>query len=133
MVSVSPHIRQLLRGPLDSFDKLEMVVALWKAPAHTSSARELAARVQLPVDLIERATADLTVARLVEVAGGLIRLTPTALQSAAVADLVTLYDEDRILIVRVLSEIAMDKIRGMAARAFADAFQVRKKPEDDDG
>lgn len=87
----------------------------------------------LPLDIVSRAVDDLTLAGFVENAGGLTRLTASAEDLAAVKELVDLYDEDRILVVRALSQIAMDKIRGMAARTFADAFKLRKKREDDDG
>jgi hypothetical protein len=50
----------------------------------------------------------------------------------AMDEIATLYDEDRLLVVRTLTEIALDRLRGMAARAFADAFQLRKKKENDE-
>jgi hypothetical protein len=131
--AVPSQVRRLLEGPLDTFEKLEIAVALWHAAAHTRSAREIATQAQLPLELIERALGDLIAASFVELAGGLARLVGRAEQLADVQALVELYESDRIVIVRLLSEISMHKIRGMAARAFADAFQLRKKPEDDDG
>lgn len=108
-------------------------MVLWTAAARTQSPRELAARVQLPIDLVERALDDLVRARFVELAGGLARLTIPANLVPDVQALVELYATDRILIVRTLSELALGRVRGMAARAFADAFVLRKKSEDDDG
>ncbi len=129
----SPAVRRLLESPLDSFEKLEIVVALHRTAARTSSNAELASAIALPLEIVSRAVDELVRAGFVENAGGLTRLTASPADRAAVGELVELYDEDRILVVRALSQIAMDKIRGMAARTFADAFKLRKKREDDDG
>ncbi len=133
MSRVSPKLRRLLEAPLDTFEKLEICMVLWTAAARTQSPRELAARVQLPIDLVEHALADLVAAHFVELAGGLARLTVPADLVPDVQALVELYATDRLTIVRTLSELAMDRVRSMAARAFADAFQIRKKREGDDG
>jgi hypothetical protein len=133
MSRITPQLRRLLEAPLDTFEKLEICMVLWTATARTQSPRELAARIQLPLDLVERALEDLVAAKYVELAGGLARLTVPAALVPDVQALVELYATDRILIVRTLSELAMDRVRGMAARAFADAFLIRKKSEDDDG
>ncbi|MBA3463055.1 MAG: hypothetical protein H0T46_24070 [Deltaproteobacteria bacterium] len=126
-------MRRLLEDSLDTFEKLEIAVALWHATAHTRSARELATHTQLPIDSIERALAELVAAKFVELAGGLARLVIQQAQREHLKTLVELYEGDRILFVRLLSEISVTKIRGMAARAFAEAFQLRKKQEDNDG
>lgn len=133
MSGVPSQVRRLLEDSLDTFEKLEIAVALWRATAHTRSARELATDTRLPIDTIERALGELVAAKFVELAGGLARLAIPAAQREHLGMLVELYEGDRILFVRLLSEISMTKIRGMAARAFADAFQLRKKPEDGDG
>lgn len=129
----SPAVRRLLESPLDSFEKLEIVVALHRTAVHTSSNAELARAVALPLEIVVRAVDELTRAGFVQHAGGLTRLTIDAADLAALGELVALYDEDRILVVRALSQISMDKIRGMAARTFAGAFKLRRKREDDDG
>ncbi len=133
MPAVPSQVRRLLEDPLDTYEKLEVAVALWHAAAHTSSAREITTLTQLPIESVERALSELVAARFVELAGGLARLVVPAAQREHLRTLVELYEADRILFVRLLSEISMTKIRGMAARAFADAFQLRRKPEDDDG
>jgi hypothetical protein len=133
MSRITPQLRRLLESPLDTFEKLEVCMMLWTATARTQSPRELSARIQLPVDLVERALEELVAAKFVELAGGLARLTVPAHLVDDVQALVELYATDRILIVRTLSELAVNRVRSMAARAFADAFQLRKKSEDDDG
>lgn len=129
----SAVVRRLLDAPLDGFEKLEIVLALHRAPASTSSTPELIRQLQLGRDEVERAVDELRRASTVEVAGGLVRLTVSAEEGAAIAELAQLYDDDRLLVVRTMSEIAMDRIRGMAARTFADAFTIKRKKGDGDG
>jgi len=132
-VPPSAAIRRLLFAPLDSFEKLEVVVALYRASAHTSSVAALAKLCELSPDITSRTIDELARAGFVEGAEGLTRLTAGTEDLAAIGELVAVYDDDRIVIVRALSEISMDKIRRMAARTFADAFNLRKKREDDGG
>jgi hypothetical protein len=133
MSRVPSQVRRLLEEPLDTFEKLEITSVLWHAAAHTQSPPEIATRTQLPLEMIERALADLVHAKFVQLSGGLARLSVRPEQRDGVQALVEMYEADRIQVVRLLSEISMTKIRGMAARAFAEAFQLRKKPEGDDG
>ncbi len=131
--SATASVRRLLESPFDSFEKLEVGIALFEAPAHTSSIPELASKLGLTRELVERAVLELARTGIVHVAGGLTRLTVSGADAPAFAELARLYEEDRLLVVRIMSEVAMDRIRGMAARTFADAFQLRKKKDDDDG
>jgi hypothetical protein len=62
-----------------------------------------------------------------------VRFTPKADWGAAIDELARLYEEDRLLVVTSMVAISMDRIRGMAARTFADSFQFRKTKEPDDG
>lgn len=133
MSKPSAAVRRLLEAPFDSFEKLEVGVALCKATAHTSSVPELSKALSMPRDLVERAIDELARAAAVNHAGGLVRLTLGADDGRALGELTQLYDDDRITVVRMMSEVAMDKIRGMAARTFADAFTLKKKKEDGDG
>jgi hypothetical protein len=123
--------RRLLDGKLDSFEKLELSIALYRAPAHSLSLSELSTKLQLSIHIVDRGIDELARAGIVQAAGGLARLTIDAQDLPALDEIAAFYDEDRLLVVRTLTEIAMDRIRGMAARAFADAFQLRKKKEED--
>jgi hypothetical protein len=134
-VRPSAAIRRLLTTPLDSFEKLEIVIALYKAPARTSSVAELATQCGLAVEVATRVVEELAGARFVDRSSGLIRLSVGSDDLAAITELVEVYDDDRIVIIRALSMSAMDKIRGMAARTFAAAFKIRRKrrSRDEDG
>lgn len=129
---LSAAVRQVLEAQYDSFEKLEIGLALQRAPAQTSSVPELTRLVQLPEDVVDRTVDELCRAGTVHVAGGLVRLTLQPHAAAAAAELAELYDEDRVLVARTLSEISLEKIRGMAARTFADAFQLRKNKKKGD-
>lgn len=124
---VPPLVHRLLSGPLDTFEKLEVAVGIGRAPVQTSSLGELVTVVQMPRDQIEAGVAALRELDWLDVAGGLLRLVPPAADRAAFAALLELYEDDRPLIARVVSEIAMEKIRCMAARAFAEAFVANHK------
>jgi predicted methyltransferase len=127
---VLPHIRRLLESPLDSFEKLEVLTVLVHATTGTSSVRVLALMTDLPLDVIAQVLEDLRAARIVATSGGLARLTATGEMASGVREVVDLYESDRPLVAQVLAERSMDRIRGMAARAFAEAFGPRKKPGD---
>jgi hypothetical protein len=68
-------------------------------------------------------------------ADGAISLAPrTAEDRAALDELARVYDEDKIALVKAIAETAMDRLRNLAGRAFAEAFVIRKKPGgNDDG
>lgn len=116
---------------LDSFEKIEIAIALHRAEAQTLAVRELEDKLQLSSQVIERGLDELVHATAVHVAGGFARLTLRAQDLPAMDEIAALYDEDRLLVIRTLTEIAMDRMRGMAARAFAGAFQLRRKNEED--
>jgi hypothetical protein len=60
-------------------------------------------------------------------------MPPTEADRRAVTELVEIYRADRAIVVRVLGELAMGRIRGMAAKAFSDAFVIKGKKGDSDG
>jgi DNA-binding transcriptional regulator YhcF (GntR family) len=123
--------RRLLDVLLNSFERLEITIALYRAPAHTLSVPELITKLQLPSNVVDRGLEELERAGAVQVVNSVVRLTLDAQDIPAMDEVAALYEEDRLLVVRTLTEIAMDKIRGITARAFADAFQLRKKKEED--
>lgn len=118
---------------ISTFEKLELVVALHGSPRATSSIDELSRTLKLPKDAIRQTAIELRAAALVELTsrGEVQLLPPTEHDRAALAELVRLYAEDRMTIVKALGEIAMERLRSMAARAFSEAFILRKKPPKD--
>jgi DNA-binding transcriptional regulator YhcF (GntR family) len=123
--------RRLLGTMLNSFEKLEITIALHRAATRMLSVHELTAKLGLSSHVVERGIDELVRAGMVELASDVARLTLDPQDIPAMDEIAALYDEDRLLVVRKLTEISMEKMRGMAARAFADAFQLRKKKEED--
>lgn len=124
--------RRLLDVMLNSFEKLEITIALHRTASHASSVSELSTKLGLASHIVERGVDELVRAGAVQLVDGVARLTLDAKDIPAMDEIAVIYDDDRLLVVRTLTEISMDKIRGMAARAFADAFQLRRKKEDGD-
>jgi DNA-binding transcriptional ArsR family regulator len=128
----------LLAHRINSFEKLEIVVALHRAPHSTMSVDELCRALGLAREVVSQTVIDLRRAALVELTlrGDLRLLPPTNQEYTAVAELARLYHEDRMTLAKALGEIALDRLRSMTSRAFADAFVLRKKLKkrgDDDG
>ncbi len=121
---------ELLTNRIDSFEKLELVVALHDAPRTTLSMDALAEVLKLRRSGVRQAAEALHAAALVDLlsSGEVQLLPPTNGDREAVAELVRLYHDDRITVITALGEIAVERIRTMASRVFADAFVIRKKP-----
>lgn len=124
-------VRTLLETKLDSFEKLEIVRAL-RASGQSMSFSDLEAACRLSSDLVEDTLPSLERAKLVErdAANRRVRLG-TASNDPRFARLMQLYDEDRAGVLAALSSTVMQRLRSMAARAFAEAFVIRKKRDDD--
>jgi hypothetical protein len=123
-------VTELLTNRVDSFEKLEIIIALHAAPRTTMTVDDLCRALNLSREDVREATTDLRIASLVAVSsGGEVQLLPpTSRDRTAITDLVQSYQEDRLGVVKAMGEIAVNRIRGMTARAFADAFVIRKKP-----
>ena len=130
-------IDELLTNRIDSFEKLELVVALHAAPRMAMPIDELCRALKLPTAVVRQAALELRSASLVQMtsSGDVQLLPPTSRDHALVSELVQLYQDERLGVVKAMGEIAVARIRGMASRVFADAFVIRKKPPEggDDG
>lgn len=137
MTTALPHgVRELLQSRINSFEKLELVVALHGAPRATMSIEQLANQLKTTRGIVQSAALELRTAALVEVtsAGEVHLIPPSSRDAAALDELVRCYRDDPFAVVKALGEIALERIRNMAAHAFADAFVLRKKPGgSDDG
>lgn len=121
-------VRELL-GRIATFEKLELLVLLHRTPRPAMPINEAAAALALDHDAVRQAAIELNTSALVEVTarGELQLLPPTSRDRDAVRDLVQLYDQDRVAVIKTLGEIAMQRIRDMAAQTFVDAIGARKK------
>ena len=131
--AVSPAVRALLAETLDTFEKLEIAIALQRAPLHSLSIEELVRAIgNLARDQIEHGVAELVAAGVCSATLRIVRLTPTPTDAPTYAALVEQYDRDHAAIAQAISEVAMEKIRGMAARTFAEAFHATRKRGDNE-
>jgi hypothetical protein len=62
-----------------------------------------------------------------------VKLVATPEELDVIAEGAQFYESSPRKVISLLSTIAMDRIRGMAARSFADAFTIRKKKDEGDG
>lgn len=129
----SQALRQLLETKLDTFEKIELVLLLRGASASVAVA-ELARQLQVGEDVLRRLANDLARTRLVAIdSSDSVRITASDAELEVIEEASELYKRDRSHVIMLLSAIAMDRIRGMSARSFADAFTIRKKKDDDNG
>ena len=124
-------VRRLLLGPVDSFEKLEVILALREATGSAMALDALAARAGVRVEHVEDAVAELVTAGLVErLPDGGCRVARAA-DAAALDELATAWATRRPAVLKAMTGRAVGRIRASAARAFADAFRLR--PPKDDG
>jgi len=119
---IPPEVVELLRGRIDSFEKLELVVALHRAPAQTISVEAASRQLHLPRDVVRQVVQELRAASLVFHGrnGEIQLLPPTERDRTSLLALVRTYDENRLAIVKTLNAKAMDRIRDLATFAFTD-------------
>ena len=123
---LSQDLQSLLERALDTFEKLELVLVL-RGAAGPLSISDLAVQLQVGRDALRRVAVDVADSGIVEmVDGDAVRLRPGTWDSP-IAEAAAIYETDPTRLMRCLSSIAMEKIRGLAARTFADAFRIRKK------
>jgi hypothetical protein len=122
-------VRSLLESKLDSFEKLEIMERL-HASGQRMSRDEIEAACGLRSDVVVETLVELEQLRLVERdRSGQIHASGSL--SPELSTLLQLYRADRVAVLSKLSSIAMQRIRSMAARTFADAFVFRRKRGDD--
>ena len=126
------NVRSLLENGVNTFEKLELIILLHGALRTVMSLAELTRRLGLESEVVRLAAAELRDAALVELSstGELQLLPPTSRDYEAVNELVRLYEDDRLTIVKAIGEIAMGRIRTLASQAFGEAFVVRKNRGD---
>lgn len=122
-------VRTLLETQLDSFEKLE-IMELLHATGRGMSRDEIEVACELRSEVVLETLVELEQLRLVErSSSGQIHISGG--MRPGLATLLQLYRADRVGVLSTLSSIAMQRIRSMAARTFADAFVFRRKRDND--
>jgi len=121
----------LLHERLAGLDELEVLLLVRREAPQGVSTSEVADRLGLPMSSSEAALESLcSVSLLVSDGGGggaerrYAYHPDTPELDGVVSSLVTVYGERRLEVMRVLSNLALDRIRSAAARTFADAFVI---------
>ena len=127
-VEIPAEVRQLIDGPVDSVEKLEVLFLAWREQDTVWTVATTAGRLRLPAESVATALAELDSGKLLAADGPGYRYAPSSeADRAAVTKLCTLYDADRLLLLREITNLALTRIRSSAARAFSDAFRFRKR------
>jgi hypothetical protein len=118
-----------LLGVVDSLEKLELICRLHRERDRGHRAAELATEIGTIAEAAGPALGELVESGLAarDRGGGYWYVPANDELDRAVAELVHLYDEDPLRVLRAISKAAFDRIRSNAARAFADAFVIRRK------
>lgn len=115
-------------------DDLEVLVLLHGAPTTEWEVDMIARHLRLPKTELEAALGRLTAAGLLYRAGGRYAYRSDDPATVAGVDaLAELYTRRPTAIMRVLTRLALERVRSSAARAFANAFVFRKPRRDEDG
>ena len=115
-------VKRLLSDVIDSFEKLEIVVHVYRAGFQLAPAAEIAKTVSVPLDEVQDCLDALRAARALDPAGP---------WRSSIDALVKLYDDDRIEVLNLMTRTALERVRKEAARVFADAFVIRPKKKGD--
>jgi hypothetical protein len=127
---LSPALRALLDDKLDTLEKLEVVLALADAPSATASVADLALQLQVGHEVLRQVVDEIARSGLVAVAEDAVTLRATAEEQPLLAQAANIYAHNRHEMMRIMTRVGMERIRRMAARTFADAFQIRRKKKD---
>lgn len=125
-------VTELLRDRVETYEQLEVLLALHATPHRPWHADALAEALRTSAELVAAALAGL-------VAGGLVATSGTGLRTeyryapdperpddaAAVDALATAYATQRLELVKLMSANAIERVRAAAARTFADAFLLK--------
>ena len=126
-------VRELAVQVLDSFEKLEVVTCLARKRTAMSQ-DELASALRIERTELVEPLAALASEQVIAATVSGYELVDGGKWTKHVGQLASLYEEDRIAVVTIMSEAALSRLRRQANRAFADAFVIRaKKKGDSDG
>ncbi len=133
MVSESPEsLREFLRTCVPSYEALEILLLMAQEPPKAWHAAELSAACKLADDLVGLALESLCAAGLLEVLEPSgqrgYRFAPESdALGARVVELGRAYDEQRLLVIRLMSENALERLRGAAVSRLAEAFLFERR------
>jgi len=123
------ELRLFLRDNVSSFEELETLLFLARAPRRAWPVADVAAALSLSDDAIRTAVAGLPSSLLVREEGAsapVCRYAAGPDLQPVVERLLRAYDERRVVILQIMSANAMERVRSAAARHLADAFRLER-------
>jgi hypothetical protein len=125
------ELRVFLLAHVDTFEVLEILLAMHEHPEVVLTAEQAALQLDLPPDDVRRSLEQL-VARgfCVKEPGPAYRYEPRPALRDGVQDLADVRATSPGTIARLMSMNATEKIRTMTAEVFADAFIFRRRKRD---
>jgi hypothetical protein len=127
------ELQRLVASHVSSFERLEVLALLARRRADVWEADQIATELRLPARLVRGACDGLLSGGILERdPQGRYRYAPSVPAMAIDCDaLCAQYQADPIQIITAISALAFERLRSSAARAFADAFRIRK-PDDEE-
>ena len=134
--TLTDEVRAFLREHIDSYEQLEILLALRAGKLVDIPADVVATELRLPLAAVSEALEHLKQRKLVENHHGAqhasFRYAPGGADLAARVDaLAEAYDQHRLAVMREMSENAIARLRMGAARTFADAFLLGDRKKND--
>ena len=126
---LSQGLHALLDGKLDTFEKLELVLAV-RTAGQSVTVSDLAMELQVGRDVLRRVIADVIASGVLQAVDGDAVCLRHGSWEPQIAEAAGIYEADPTTLLKVLSRISMERIRSRAARTFADAFRIRGKAGD---
>lgn len=127
----SESLRVFLREQVFGFEELRAVLCLAAEPARAWSALEVETATAVPVELAEAALEELTRrGRLVEALPGRTvryRYAASDRDAEALRQLALAYEEQRLAVIRMMNDNALQRVRSTAARQLAEAFRLDRE------
>ena len=130
--AVCEKVSQLAIEILDSFEKLEVVLRLARAPGYVATDAVLR-DVGGDTDAMKEAVDALVHDGVLANGAQGVALARDGAWASHVQALVELYEADRNEVVMVMAKAAVERMRSRAARVFSDAFLIRSKKGPSDG
>lgn len=135
MEPISDDLVEFLRRRIGSLEELECLLLLRRTGERRWASFEIARELGIPESMVDATVVAMQASGLIAADGdpGAVRwrYQPRAPEiGRLVEELARVYEERRLEVLRILSAQAMTRLRGSAARAFADAFVIGRKKND---
>lgn len=125
----------MLAEIVDSSEKLDVIVYLHRVRFGAQTTMMIASALSLPSHAVAVALSALLNAGLVRTTdqdGAGWWFDPNSPSAATVETLVTLYEQNQLRLLRLMTRVALDRIRSEAARLFPGEIEIRIKKATDD-